>query len=101
MPKRIKYAYIRKLHKEIDADRDDSQVYQMINERILRVIKINTDVDELLPKKAMSLAEFNAIRANFSGADFERNSNMPMSIFMTSGILWFIQRAFTKIKWRI
>ena len=62
----------------------------MISENQLKLVEIKAEKAELLPKKAMSIGEFNAIRAFYSGADFERNSTMPMSIFITSGFLWFV-----------
>ena len=54
-----------------------------------------------MPKRQLTLSEFNAIRSYFSGADFERNMHISISTIFASGILWFIQRGFTKMKWRI
>lgn len=54
------------------------------------MIKIKTEKGDRMPKEALTLGEFNAIRSQFSGADFERNGMMPMSLFVTSGILWVI-----------
>mgnify|MGYP001226677079 CR=1 FL=1 len=67
----------------------------------MKLIEIETDKRDALPKKALTLREFNAIRSNFSGSAFERNSVMAASIFVTSAVLWFTQRVFTKLKWRI
>jgi len=56
----------------------------------MKIIKVKTKKGEHLPKEALTLGEFNAIRSYFSGADFERNGTMPMSIFVTSALLWVV-----------
>ena len=56
----------------------------------MKLIKVKTKKGELLPKQEMTISEFNAISSFFSGADFERNSTLPMSMLATSGLLWFI-----------
>ncbi len=56
----------------------------------MKLIRVQTKKGELLPKQEMTIGEFNAIRSFFSGADFERNSILPMSMLATSGLLWFV-----------
>lgn len=67
----------------------------------MKLIKIKTEKGESVPKKALTLSEFYAIRAYFSGADYERNGILPMSMVVTSSVLWFASRFFAKMKWRI
>ena len=102
MPKRVKYEYIRHLHKELEQGHsNDAEVFKMISQNQMKLIQVKTKKGENLPKKALSVSEFNAIRSHYSGLDFERNSLMPMSGVVTCGVLWFVQRFFTKMKWRI
>ena len=44
---------------------------------------------KMLPKKELRLEEFIAIRDYFSGADFERNNPMPLTVPIVSAALWF------------
>jgi len=86
---------------ELQGDQEDRKIFELVFENQMKLLEVETERDELLPKKALTLNEFNAIRSTFSGTDFERNSTMPMSVAVTSGVLWFVQRFFTKMKWRI
>ena len=100
--KRFKYAYLRQIHKELDDDyADEEQIFEMVRQSQMKIIKVKAQKGEHLPKEALTLGEFNAIRSQFSGTDFERNGIMPMSIFVTSALLWVVQRGFVKMKWRI
>ena len=101
-PKRLKYAFIRQLHSELEPGlQDDQKVFELINNNSLKLLHVKTEKRDFMPKSALSLSEFNAIRSYYSGADFERNSTMPLSVIVTGSLLWFVQRAFTKLKWRI
>ena len=46
------------------------------------------------------MEEFIAIRDYFSGADFERNNPMPMTVPVVSIALWATQRLGRKLNWR-
>mgnify|MGYP007004905582 CR=1 FL=1 len=67
----------------------EAELCDIINNNHMKLIEVKTDKKVALPKKFLTLREFNAIRSNFQGSDFERNSILPASIFVTSAVLWF------------
>lgn len=100
--RRDKYDFVRRMHGEIDPDvADVSGLFEKINENHMKLVEVSTAKAQAVPKPALTLREFNAIRSNFQGTDFERNSILPASAFVTSAVLWFTQRAFAKLKWRL
>jgi hypothetical protein len=53
---------------------------------------------DYVPKTNLTLHEFMAIKSFYSGADFERNSILPMTMPLVAGMLWFTQRIFKRMK---
>jgi hypothetical protein len=47
----------------------------------------------------MTYEEFMAIKNNFTGADFERNSTLPLNIFVIGGVLWFTEKILKRTRY--
>lgn len=60
--------------------------------------KVKIEKREFIPKPKLCLQEFLAIKSFYSGADFERNSIVPMTVPLVGGLLWFTQRMLKRMK---
>ena len=64
MSKREKYEFVRQLYKDLEQDfEDDSYLCDVINKNHMKLIQVKTsEKRDAMPKKALTLLEFNAIR---------------------------------------
>lgn len=94
---------LRRLSNELDQEvySDTDTFFKMIgeNQNDLLTANIGGDKSDFVPKPDLKFKEYTAIKNFYSGADFERNSFLTLSIPLVSTILWFMQRAARKLKW--
>lgn len=57
------------------------------------------DRQSFVPKTDLNFKEYVAIKSFYTGADFERNSFLTMTLPFVSSVLWFMQRFGRKFKW--
>ncbi len=60
---------------------------------------IGGDKRPFLPKPDLRFKEYTAIKNFYSGADFERNSFLTLSLPLVSSVLWFMQRIARRMRW--
>ena len=94
---------LRRLAKDLDKEvySDTETFFKMIseNQHDLLSANIGGDKSDYVPKPDLKFKEYTAIKNFYSGADFERNSFLTLSLPLVSTVLWFMQRALRKLKW--
>jgi hypothetical protein len=98
-----KIELLRRLFKELDQETyaDTNELFKLIgqNQEDLLTAHIGGEKKDFMPKPDLRFKEYTAIKNFFSGADFERNSFLTLSLPLVSTVLWFIQRAARKMRW--
>ena len=69
------------------------------NQEDLLKVNIGGEKQPFLPKPDLRFKEYTAIKNFYSGADFERNSFVTLTLPLVSAVMWFLQRAGRKLKW--
>ncbi len=83
---------IRRLANELEHDYSDTdELFKMIskNQHELLSANIGGEKTDYLPKPDLKYKEYTAIKNFYSGADFERNSFLTLSLPLVSTVLWF------------
>jgi len=80
-------------------DTDDLMKMISQNQEDLLKVNIGGEKQPFLPKPDLRFKEYTAIKNFYSGADFERNSFVTLTLPLVSAVMWFLQRAGRKLKW--
>lgn len=101
--RRDKMELLRKLSKELDQEiyADTDTFFKMISENQEELLRasLGKTGEPFIPKPDLKFKEYSAIKNFYSGADFERNSFLTLSLPLVSSVLWFMQRAMKRLKW--
>lgn len=67
------------------------RLFKMIgdNQDAMLSVNIGGERKPFVPKPELKFREYTAIKNYFSGADFERNSFLTLSLPLVSTVLWF------------
>jgi hypothetical protein len=90
--RREKVELLKKLCIELEPHYKDVNVFKdMIANRTTNFLQLSIDKEEAyIPKPNLKFAEYNAIKNNFSAADFERNAMLILGLPITSMALYMI-----------
>ena len=89
-----KLAMLKRLSKELDQDtyHDTEELMKLISQNQEDLLKANIGgaKQPFVSKPDLRFREYSAIKNMYSGADFERNSFVTLSLPLVSAVMWFL-----------